>query len=495
MNSRPAHADDSDALPYMREPAFPYFSPTEDPLIFNAKCVNHEELYDCIAWSVDLIVQKDASVLKASKSPSMTLLHWKSLAKRTTSDCARRIVHSIRGVDSQRLWWSALALFWIAFAERTIDGTELMAALAAAGEEHFPMNSNLFARRFGGPDDIGEIGLMTILSESLIVSEDGRILPSSEEAKTALLHLVSDPGGIDEASIHEMIANTCLRCIERYQPSSVLRPWTVIESYLDHHSISSSLLLYATSNWHVHFRRGEHKSRRISALLHRIIQSALSADKVNCRSDRPSSIQTINAGMWLCAFYDFKLLGRTYLEMGAELVAASWPYTCPLHVAVSTPSLGILELFLIRQPHLNMVDREGMTPLQVAVFHGHLAAVKMLLAAGSDINDTFMASRATALHIAVHGGHEKIVALLLERGAEVDAKNVHSESSLCIALRQRKYAIAKMLVDKGASCPPFSAMEQSIAEAACSFRALSLDRPDTSPARELPQYVVQVSQA
>jgi ankyrin repeat protein len=195
--------------------------------------------------------------------------------------------------------------------------------------------------------------------------------------------------------------------------------------------------------------------------------------------------------MWLCAFYDFKLLGRTYLEMGAELVAVSWPNTCPLHVAASKPSFGVLELFLARQPELNVIDREGMTPLQVAVFHGHVPAVEMLLAAGSDVNGTSMASRVTALHIAVHGGHEAIVALLLEQGAEIDAENVLSESPLCVALRKGKYAIAKILLDKGASSPPFSAMDQSMAEAISAFRVLSFAEGDASPTLELPQYVVQ----
>jgi hypothetical protein len=493
MHSHPASPDDTDSLRFTREPAFPYFSPAEKPVILNVKSVNIEELYDCIAWSVHLIAQTGASMAKSSKSSFVTLRHGQSRTKRPISDCAHAIDHPVRGLDPHRRWWSALALFWIAFAERAIDGTELMSALAAAGEDHFPVNSNLFAGRLGELGDLSEIGLTAILSESLIISEDGRIILSSEDAKTTLLHLVSRPGGTDEASIHEMIAYTCLRCIERHQPASIFRPWTVIESNLDHQSISSSLLLYAASHWHVHFRLGEHRSRRLSALLHRVIQSALSADKINCRSDRLGSMQIINVGMWLCAFYDFKLLGRTYLEMGAEVVAVSWPDTCPLHVAASKPSLGVLELFLTRQSELNVIDREGMTPLKVAVFHGHVAAVEMLLAAGSDVNDTFIASRATALHIAVHSGHEKIVALLLEQGAEIEAKNVLSESPLCIALRKGKYAIAKMLVDKRASCPPFSAMEQSIAEATYAFRVLSFAEGDTSPARELPQYVVQES--
>jgi hypothetical protein len=432
-------------------------------------------------------------VAKSSNSSFRSLGQIQSRAKRPISDFAHGIDHPIRGLDPHRLWWYTLALFWIGFAERTIDGTELMSALAAAGADNFPVNSNFFARRRGDPGDLCKAGLTAILSESLITSEEGRIIPSSEEAKIALLHLVSDPGGTDEASIHEMIAYTCLRCIERHRPASIFRPWTVIGCYLDNQSTSSSLLLYAVSHWHVHFRLGEHKSRRLSALLHRIIQLALSTDNTNCRSDRLGSIQIINVGMWLCAFYDFKLLGRTYLEMGAELVAASWPDTCPLHVAASKPSLGVLEMFLMGQPELSIIDREGMTPLQVAVFHGHVAAVEMLLAAGSGVNETFIASRATALHIAVDGGHEKIVALLLEQGAEIDAENALSESPLCIALRKGKYAIAKMLLDKGASSPPFSIMEQPIAEAIYAFRVLSFAERDASPGRELLQYVVQES--
>jgi hypothetical protein len=491
MHSRPASPGDTDGLRFIREPAFPCFNPTEEPVILNLKCVSLEELCDCIAWSVHLFVQTGTSMTKATNSSFMTLRQQQSRTKRSTSDSAHGIDHPIRGLDPYRQWWSTLALFWIAFAERRIDDTELMSALAAAGEDHFPVNSNLFAGRLGDTGYPNEIGLTAILRDSLIFSEDSRIILSSEEAKTALRHLVSDPNGTDEASIHEMIAYTCLRCIERHRPASIFWPWTVIEPYLNHQSTSSNLLLYAASHWHVHFRLGEHKSQRLSALLHRIIQLALSTDNLNTWRGRLSSVQIINVGMWLCAFYDFKLLGRTYLEMGAELVAVNWPNTCPLHVAASKASFGVLELFLARQPELNAIDGEGMTPLQVAVLHGHVAAVKMLLAAGSDVNDIVMVSRVTALHIAVHGGHETIVALLLEQGAEIDAKNVLSESPLCIALRKGKYAIAKMLLDKGASCPPFSVMEQSIAEAIYAFRALSFAEGGPSPARELPQYVMQ----
>jgi hypothetical protein len=408
-------------------------------------------------------------------------------AKREKSDCVDGIYYSICGFDPCRRWWSTLALFWIAFAEKPIDSTELISAVTAAGKDHFPANSDLFAGRLSDPN---EVELDDILSKSLIISEAGRITPSSEEAKTVLMHIVSDPGGTDEGAIHELIAYTCLRCIERYQPTSIFRPWTIIESYLDHQSTSSRLLLYAASFWHVHFRLAEGRSRRLSALLHRIIQSVLLSNKNNHWGVNPDSAQIINVGMWLCTFHNFTLLGRVYLEMGAD-VTAGLSGTYPLHIAASKPSLGVLELILEKQPELEVVDREAMTPLQVAAFHGHVAAVKMLLAAGADVNKTFTVSRETTLHIAVRGGQEKIVALLLEQGAEVNVRNIRSESPLDIALRKGNYAIARMLVGEGASRLSCPAIEMTTAEALYAFQVLSLAEQGTSLELEHPQYVVR----
>jgi hypothetical protein len=279
-----------------------------------------------------------------------------------------------------------------------------------------------------------------------------------------------------------MIAYTCLRCIEHLGPISILRPWTVIETYLDHHSPSKGLLLYATSFWHIHFRLAENSSRRLSALLHRIIRLALAVDSDYCPSHEPNDSQIINVGMWLCAFHDFGLLGRTYLEMGAEAVAEDWPYTSPLHVAASTSSLNVLMLILSREPDLKIVDGEGMTPLHVAAFHGHTAAAKMLLAAGSNVNGVTPDSGETPLHIAVRGGKEQIVALLLNHGADVNARNVFSEEAMNIALDQGNYTIAKMLADGGVIDSVYSNAEPSVADATRVLQTMSLtgsDAPST----------------
>ena len=277
IRSHPAGPDDTDSLLFAREPAVPYFNPVKEPVIANVECVSPKELCDYISWSVRLLVQQGACTAVSSRPSSVCLGNPQLQTKREKSECVHGINYSICGFDPCRRWWSTLALFWIAFAEKPIDSTELISAVTAAGKDHFPANSDLFA----GRPSPNEVELADILSKSLIVSEAGRITLSSEEAKTVLIHIVSDPGGTDEGAIHELIAYTCLRCIEHYQPTSIFRPWTISESYLDHQSTSSRLLLYAASFWHVRFRLAEGRSRRLSALLHRIIQSVLSSNKNN----------------------------------------------------------------------------------------------------------------------------------------------------------------------------------------------------------------------
>ncbi len=70
--------------------------------------------------------------------------------------------------------------------------------------------------------------------------------------------------------------------------------------------------------------------------------------------------------------------------------------------------------------HLSVEDVDGDTALHWAVSEGRIAAVRMLLEAGADIeaND---AERYTPLHWAAQKGHTAVVQALLDAGAAVDA--------------------------------------------------------------------------
>jgi len=489
MQRRAICPEDTRGEKLAREPAFSQFGPIQSSAMLSVECLDPRELYDCVAWSVHQLAQRNASAAASIETPS-TVRKPQLWTKRTISDQVQSVDFGFR-IDVHRRWWAALALSWIAFAKRPINRTELLAALAAECEHRSSENFDRASTRLHRGVD--EIELESTLSEFRIISNAGMRIQSREEAKTSLLHLGLNLDGTNKGPIHEMIAYTCLRCIERHRPASIFRPWAVIESFLDHRSPSGGLLPYATSFWHVHFRLAEHSCRRLSALLHRIIQLALTEDNENCRRDGPDAVQIINSGMWLCALHDFQSLGRTYLEMGAEFEEASWPYTSSLHVAASASSLKVLELILSRQPELDILDREGMTPLQVAVYNGNIGAVKMLLAAGSDVNKTIPGSGETALLIALRAGHDKIVALLLEKGADISAKSGFSEVAMDLALREGDCVIGKMIFDRAAGHSTSSNVERSATDVTSALHTLSLVEQDAPPPVEHAQYVLQES--
>lgn len=57
----------------------------------------------------------------------------------------------------------------------------------------------------------------------------------------------------------------------------------------------------------------------------------------------------------------------------------------------------------------------GWTPLQLAAEAGSCDAVRSLIQAGANVNNTDMSYGRTALHIAVEGGHKDIVEFLLKK--------------------------------------------------------------------------------
>jgi hypothetical protein len=487
--TRSAITKNSSYTSHAQGPTFPPFNPVKGDAIFSIACMNSQELYDCVAWSIFQLAQRHTSAMHTLEMSFKDLRDTHLPLRSATSEYLRSVGYGIRGLHPNCQWWSAVALSWIAFAESKLDNTELLSAVTAEVEQRSLTNlDEVYDRQSDGGC---EIRLQSILTEALIVSEAGKIMLSREEAKSALRSLIPDHTGLNDGAIHEMIAYTCLCCIERHQPVSIFRPWVVIDSYLGQKSSTSGLLLYASSSWHIHFRLAENSSRRLSVLLQRIIQSAIAMDSDRCQADPTDAVQMINAGMWLCAFYDFGILARTYLEMGAELVAVSWPYTSPLHVAASRSSLNVLKVIIARHPALEAVDREGMTALHVAAFHGHLTTVKMLLAAGSNANAILRESGDNTLHIAVRNGQDEVVTMLLEEGADLNATNMFSETAMYLALQQKKHATAKILDDWGATHPSLSASEDVTAELNQSLQAMSLAGQDTLATRDFSSYVLQ----
>jgi uncharacterized protein len=71
---------------------------------------------------------------------------------------------------------------------------------------------------------------------------------------------------------------------------------------------------------------------------------------------------------------------------------------------------------------VNQLGGFGNTPLKVACVRGDLEAVRVLLAAGAEVN-AIVEDECTALHYAAGFGHVEVAQILLDHGARTDVRN------------------------------------------------------------------------
>jgi hypothetical protein len=104
--------------------------------------------------------------------------------------------------------------------------------------------------------------------------------------------------------------------------------------------------------------------------------------------------------------------------------SAEPPAITTLTEAIRQASTGMLEQLIAQDPSaVNQPDAEmNVQPLAWASMHGNAEAVRLLLAAGADLNGR-NGDGSTALHGAVFTGQPTVLRLLLEHGADPVAKN------------------------------------------------------------------------
>jgi len=89
-------------------------------------------------------------------------------------------------------------------------------------------------------------------------------------------------------------------------------------------------------------------------------------------------------------------------------------------------------------------DKYGCTALHVAVYNGHVEAVKALIEANVNL-DTQAKDGCTALHVAVYKGHVEAVKMLIKAKANLDTQDENGLTALQIAQDKNYAEIAKLL--------------------------------------------------
>ncbi|KAJ7997343.1 hypothetical protein DPEC_G00228000 [Dallia pectoralis] len=182
------------------------------------------------------------------------------------------------------------------------------------------------------------------------------------------------------------------------------------------------------------------------------------------------------------------------LEFGANVNTQDAEGRAPIHVAISNQHNVIIQL-LISHPeiHLNVRDRQGMTPfacamthknnkaaeailkrepgaaeqvdnkgrnfLHVAVQSSDIESVLFLISVQANVNSRVQdVAKQTPLHLAVQAGSEIIVRNLLLAGAKVNELTKHRQTALHLAAQQDLATICSVLLENGVD---FTAVDEN----------------------------------
>lgn len=273
-------------------------------------------------------------------------------------------------------------LEWIAWAVRPLNVHEMFVALGT------PLDIGVFPQSSSaGRLDTDTVEQLMSICAPLVEFRGNDLLCFRERG---VKDLIRSSGcislGFAPAEIaQERMAAVCLVHLRCAHTETILRPWVETGRLLRKESSGCRLRGYSTSFWQHHYRMAESSSVHLPAILHRTLDAAIDSG-----DDRPQFLSACSGrkssvGLWICSLHDLEILGRTYLEMGADPEFPSDTGDTPLHVAAANSSAQMLRLLLNRGANPEPRNSEGFTPLHLAALLGHAEIVSLLLAKGASV--------------------------------------------------------------------------------------------------------------
>lgn len=143
----------------------------------------------------------------------------------------------------------------------------------------------------------------------------------------------------------------------------------------------------------------------------------------------------------------FKIIlgGIAYIAIFVSTVSSN-----EISVAIDSVDIETVESILNQNPDiLNVKNSDGLTPLNLASYRGHLDIVKFLLDRGADVNigDN---ENSQPIHNSTVAGHIDVIDLLLAHGVDINARDDNGMTALLFAISFRRNETANYLLEKNA---------------------------------------------
>ncbi|EPE36603.1 Ankyrin repeat-containing protein [Glarea lozoyensis ATCC 20868] len=170
-------------------------------------------------------------------------------------------------------------------------------------------------------------------------------------------------------------------------------------------------------------------------------------------SDADDDVQTQNRLLLAAVVEGDPKDVQRLLDEGANLSVKNRDGLTPLHLAVQQQDTFMVNRLLERGANTEATSNDGSKPLFIAAAFSTASAVLIvedLLKFNSDVESFNQETRTTAFYQAVDADNWRVAKILLERGADVDAKNSDGQTALYSAVQRGNIRLTKLLLKHGA---------------------------------------------
>lgn len=140
------------------------------------------------------------------------------------------------------------------------------------------------------------------------------------------------------------------------------------------------------------------------------------------------------------------------LQRGVSLFLEDSSGNTPLHLAVKSKNIQMIELLMRHETPLNSENKKGHTPLMLAIDRGaEVLVIQTLLTGGANIHHVSSRMGTTPAHLAAEQARPDVLSLLIARGVNLAAADKQGDTPLHLAAESGDMQSVGLLITAGAN--------------------------------------------